>query len=51
MDQQKTPTQTPPKGYGKRPLWQWVLLYVVVGGLIYLLIWYLFIRSSSGGGY
>ena len=36
-------------GYSKRPLWQWVLIYLVVGGIIYLAIYYLFFsgRSSS----
>lgn len=27
--------------YGKRPWWHWLLLYLVVGGLVYLLIYYL----------
>lgn len=43
-----TQAQAPKKGYGKRPLWQWVLIYVVAGGLLYLLAWYLFFRSNSG---
>lgn len=36
------------KGYGKRPLWQWVVIYVVVGGLIYGVIYY-FIMARGGG--
>lgn len=43
---------TPPKpsgGYGKRPLWQWVLIYIVAAAVVYGLIYYLFIRD--GGGY
>ena len=35
------------KGYGKRPLWQWIALYVVVGGIIYAAVWYFFLRSSG----
>lgn len=35
-------------GYGKKPLWQWVLLYVVVGGVIYALIYYFWF---AGQGY
>lgn len=31
------------KVYGKRPLWQWVLIYVLGAGIIYFLIYYLFI--------
>jgi hypothetical protein len=26
--------------YGKRPLWQWILLYIIIGGIIYALIYY-----------
>jgi hypothetical protein len=36
--------------YGKRPLWQWVVIYVVVGGLVYGLIYY-FVYARNGGGY
>jgi hypothetical protein len=35
--------------YGKRPLWQWILIYVVVGGIIYFAIYYFFL--SKHGGY
>lgn len=37
-------------GYGKRPLWQWIVLYLIIGGLIYGLI-YFFILSKPGGIY
>lgn len=37
------------KGYGKRPLWQWILIYVVVGGLIYGAVYYFYL--SKRGGY
>ncbi len=26
--------------YGKRPLWQWVVFYIIVGGIIYALLYY-----------
>jgi len=29
-------------GYGKRPLWQWVVLYVVIGGIVYAAGYYFF---------
>ena len=32
--------QAPKKGYGKRPLWQWVVIYVVVGAIVYGAIYY-----------
>lgn len=35
-------------GYGKRPLWQWILIYLVVGGIIYGLIYY-FVFANRGG--
>ncbi len=51
------PTQKPTKGYGKRPKWQWLVIYLVVAIVVYGLIYLLFIRktgssgSSSGGLY
>ncbi len=42
-------------GYGKRPAWQWVLIYLVVAAVLYFLIYYFFFRhtgsSSTGLGY
>ncbi len=35
-------------GYGKRPLWQWIVLYIVIGGLVYYLIYY-FVFAKKGG--
>lgn len=37
-------------GYGKRPLWQWIVIYLIIGGIIYGLIYY-FILAKGGGGY
>ena len=34
-------------GYGKRPLWQWVVLYIVIGGIAYYLIYY-FVFAKNG---
>ena len=34
-------------GYGKRPLWQWVALYVVLGIIVYGLIYWFFFRSTG----
>jgi len=36
--------------YGKKPLWQWVLIYLVIGGIIYALIYY-FIYAKKGNSY
>ncbi len=38
------------KGYGKRPLWQWILIYIIIGGILYFLI-YKFVIAKNGGGY
>lgn len=33
--------------YGKRPLWQWILIYVVIGALVYFAIYYFFFSHSG----
>jgi hypothetical protein len=33
--------------YGKRPLWQWILIYLVIGGIIYALIYYFFLGNKN----
>lgn len=40
------------KGYGKRPLWQWILIYLVVGAVVYWGIYYFYIgrKAGSNGG-
>lgn len=39
------------KGYGKRPLWQWAIIYVVIGGIVYGLIYYFVIAKQGGYSY
>lgn len=39
------------KGYGKRPLWQWILIYLVVGGIIYVVIYFLVIKKNNTYNY
>lgn len=34
-------------GYGKRPLWQWLLLYLVVGIVAYGLVYYFVLAKNS----
>ncbi|MBI4119517.1 MAG: cupredoxin domain-containing protein [Parcubacteria group bacterium] len=36
------------QGYGKRPLWQWMVIYVIVGAVVYGLIYYFFFSGSGG---
>jgi hypothetical protein len=40
-------------GYKKGPWWFWVLVYLVVAGIVYAVIYFLFIHkaASGGGGY
>lgn len=35
-------------GYGKRPLWQWVVIYLIIGGIVYGLVYY-FVFARKGG--
>jgi len=35
-------------GYGKRPMWQWVVIYIVIGGLIYAAFYYFILSKNSG---
>ncbi|MFA5004352.1 MAG: hypothetical protein WC498_03710 [Candidatus Saccharimonadales bacterium] len=39
--------QKPSKGYGKRPIWQWVVIYVVVAVIVYGLVYVLFFRGGT----
>lgn len=38
-------------GYGKMPLWQWVVIYLVIGGLIYGAVYYFFLAKKGGYNY
>lgn len=38
------------KGYGKRPLWQWIVIYVVIGGIVYGAVYYFAIAKKGGYG-
>jgi hypothetical protein len=49
MDDKEQPTNKPTKGYGKRPVWQWVLIYLVLAVVVYGLIYVLFIGNGSDG--
>src|SRR5689334_18286326 len=34
--------------YGKRPLWQWILIYIIIAGVVYGAIYY-FVSNKNGG--
>lgn len=42
---QYAPAQGP--GYGKRPLWQWLLIYLVIGAIVYGAVYY-FVYAKRG---
>jgi uncharacterized membrane-anchored protein YitT (DUF2179 family) len=43
-------TTKPKGGYGKRPLSFWIVLYVVIGGVIYATAYLLLMHHGSSGG-
>lgn len=50
---QATPPTTetkPAGGYGKRPMWQWIVIYLVLAVIIYGVVYYLFFHKSSSSG-
>lgn len=42
--------QKPAKGYGKRSVWQWVVIYLIVAIVLYGLAYLIFFHKSSGSG-
>lgn len=44
MEEQQTEQKSV---YSKRPLWQWILLYVVIGGIIYAGIYFAFLHKQN----
>jgi hypothetical protein len=48
MEEKSATPEKPSKGYGKRPAWQWAVIYVVIAAVVYGLIYYFFIRKSGG---
>jgi hypothetical protein len=40
-------SETLKKGYGKRPLWQWIAIYIVIGGILYAGVYYFVIARKS----
>ena len=39
---------TEKKLYGKRPLWQWIAIYLVIGAIVYGAIYYIFLNKGYG---
>lgn len=34
-------------GYGKRPIWQWIVLYIVIGLIVYGAVYFIFFHKSN----
>jgi len=49
QDSNNLPEQKP-KGYGKRPMWQWAVLYLVIAVVVYGAIYWFFMRDSGTSG-
>jgi hypothetical protein len=45
--EEKTPSPQKGYGYGKKPLWQWIVIYLIVGAIVYGLIYYFLINKSG----
>jgi hypothetical protein len=45
----KSPQSKPTKGYGKRPVWQWVVLYITIGVIVYGVIYYFITMGNNTG--
>jgi len=39
-------THAEKKLYGKRPIWQWVAIYVVIGSIVYGAIYFFFLNKG-----
>jgi flagellar basal body-associated protein FliL len=54
MDEQPAEQNNKPaKSYGKRSVWQWILIYLVIAIVVYAIIYFVFIHksgTSSGTG-
>ncbi|MDO8551820.1 MAG: hypothetical protein Q7S03_04040 [bacterium] len=37
--------------YGERPIWQWIVIYLIIGAIVYGAIYYLFIAKRGSSPY
>lgn len=37
-------------GYGKKSIWQWIIIYIIIGAVIYGLIYYFVLNKRGGYG-
>lgn len=50
MPKKKTPKTSKKSVYAKRPLWHWVVLYLIIGGILYLMIYYFLLKGKGYDG-
>jgi len=46
----KQSTPSAKSGYGKRPIWQWVALYVIVAAIVYFAVYLIFFHHTGTSG-
>jgi hypothetical protein len=49
-NKKQEPADKPAKGYGRRPVWQWVAIYLVIAIVVYGLVYILFINGGDDAG-
>ena len=45
---EETAQPTTSGGYNKRPLWQWIVIYLIFGVIIYGAVYYFFLNKNNG---
>lgn len=48
MEPEQQSPKKPNKGYGKRPVWQWIVIYLIIAIVVYGLVYLLFIHKGGG---
>ncbi len=44
------PADKPKGAYGKRPLWQWVVIYLVIAVIVYFIVYLIWFHKKSASG-
>ena len=44
-------TENKSSGYGKRPMWQWVVIYLLIAAVLYGGFYYFFLAKKGGSSY
>lgn len=49
MDNNERPTKVKGKGYGKHPIWWWVIVYIIAAVIVYGIIYLIFNHTGNTG--